>query len=220
MNQNAASAQAGTLHDQVWWSALPSVTPVTGQFSEQRKEIAKGRLTLNSTGWARTYLGRTALWQPYSKNHQLHPLQVKQKQEQHCNKLSRSPKTEKHAAALLKIISPSCKQRHLSSKQRRCRQLTTSSSCSTLASETGEFNYSSHKEQVGSVHALTFGCVKERCMLSCAGCCKEHHWFQVVLMRKTICTVNVCYMKLVWKQSPLQRTNEIYWISFLFQLSW
>lgn len=95
---------------------------------------------------------RTALWQPYSKTHQLHPLQVKQKQQQHCNKLSRSPKTEKHAAALLKIVSPSWKQRHLSSKQQSWRQLTTSSSCSTLALETGEFSYSSHKEQVGSVH--------------------------------------------------------------------
>lgn len=169
MNQNAASAQGGTLHEQVWQSAFPSVTPVTGEFSEQCKEIAKSRLTLNNTGWAWMYPERTALWQPYSKNHQLHPLQVKQKQEQHCNKLSRSPKTEKHAAALLKIVSPSWKQRHLSSKQRSWRQLTTSSSRSTLASETGGFSYSSHKEQVGSVHALTFGCVKERCMLSCVG---------------------------------------------------
>lgn len=95
-----------------------------------------------------TYPERTVLWQPYSKTHQLHPLQVKQKQQQHCNKLSRSPKREKHAAALLKIVSPSWKQRHLSSKQQSWRQLTTSSSCSTLALETEEFSYSSHKEQV------------------------------------------------------------------------
>lgn len=58
------------------------------------KKTAKGRLTLNNTGWAWTNPERTALWQPYSKNHQLHSIQVKQKQEQHCNKLSRSPKTE------------------------------------------------------------------------------------------------------------------------------
>lgn len=80
MNQNAASAQGGTLHEEVGWSAFSSVTPVTGQFPEQCKQIAKGKLTLNNTGWAWTYPERTALWQPYSKNHQLHPLQVKQKQ--------------------------------------------------------------------------------------------------------------------------------------------
>lgn len=51
-------------------------------------------------------------------------------------------------------------------------------------------------------------------------CCRDSHRFQVLLMRKTIRTVNVCYMNLTWKQSPLQRANEIYWISFLFQLSW
>lgn len=147
----------------------PSVTSVTGEFSEQCKEIAKGKLTLNNTGWAWMYPERKALWQPDSKNHQLHPLQVKQKQKQHCSKLSRSPKTEEHAAALLKIVSPSWKRRHLSFKQQGWRQLTTSSSCSALALETGRFSYSSHKEQVGSVHALTCGCVKERCMLSCVG---------------------------------------------------
>lgn len=79
LNQNAASAQRGILHEQVW-TAFPSVTSVTGEFSEQWEEIAKGRLTLNNTGWAWTYPERTALWQPYS-NHQLQLLQVKQKQE-------------------------------------------------------------------------------------------------------------------------------------------
>lgn len=166
MNQNAASAQGGTLHECVVVSQRHF--PVSGEFSEQCKETAKGELTLNNTGWGWMYTERTALWQPDSKNHQLHPLQVKHKQEQHGSKLSRC-KTEEHATALLKIVSPSWKQRHLSSKQQSWRQLTTSSSCSTLALETGGFSYSSHKEQVGSVHALTFGCVKERCLLSCVG---------------------------------------------------
>lgn len=102
----------------------PSVTPVTGEFSEKCKEIAKGKLTLNNTGWTWMYPERKALWQPDSKKHQLHPLQVKQKHEQHCNKLSRSPKTEEHAAALLKIVSLSWKQENFSWKLKSVIQTT------------------------------------------------------------------------------------------------
>lgn len=54
-----------------WASVVVSLsqcnTSVTGEFPEQCKEIAKGRLTLNNTGWAWMYPEKTALRQPHSK---------------------------------------------------------------------------------------------------------------------------------------------------------
>lgn len=174
MNQNAASAQGGSSHEQEWWSARdpdPSFTAsnwwAPRAMQRNKHDITKGRLILNDDDWAWMYPERS-LWRPYHKR-QTTSLQVKQNQAQQWSKLSRSPELEEHTSALLEIISLSWKRRHISCEQGSWRQLATSSSWFILVMETGGFSHRSHKEQVGSVHALTFGWVKERCMLSCAG---------------------------------------------------
>lgn len=86
--------------------------------------------------------------------------------------------------------------------------------------ETAGLSLSSHKEQIGLWHTPTFGCVKKKDACSAV---LAMFWLQGTSQVPSFINEEnnmYCQCMLTWKQRPLQRTNEIYWISFLFQLSW
>lgn len=146
-------------------------------------------------------------------------LKVKQKRAwQH--KSDKSPKRVEHLSAHWKSLVPA-ENECICHPNSSWRQLATSSSCSVLAMETAGLSLSSHKEQIGLWHAPTFACcVKNKDVCSAA---LAIFWLQgTSQVPSFINEENNMHRQLMltWKQRPLQRRNEIYWISFLFQLSW